>query len=395
MSEQIRNNEIQQSEISKFEKLKSSLNKLKNKESKFLFFVTQVNNPAASIYEIYFNATVVKNMGYSVTILTDSQDYEIPTWIEKELTDFEHQSIVESKLTVGPEDVLVIPEIFSNIMEQTKNLPSIRIVLLQSIDYMFNALLPATDWSTFGIKNVITTSNTLKNIVEQFLGVNKFFIDVYNPSIPDYFYNDNTPKRPVISLVGRNPNEVSKIIKLFYSKYPQYSWITFDSMITDSNPPSPLSRKDYANRLRKNFASVWIDRIASFGTFPLEAMKSGSIPIGIVPDIVPEYLLKGILNDSEEANEDDNQYIVNSGVWTKDLYALPILIGDVITKFLDDSIQDEVYKTMEKITSKYSSKNSIEQLQNIYQNVLNERINIFEKEISNFESSEKVISESK
>ena len=98
-------------------------------------------------------------------------------------------------------------------------------------------------------------------------------------------------KRPVISIVGRNPNEISKIVKLFYSRSPQFGWVTFDSMITDSKPPSPLRRVDYAERLKKNFATVWVDRISTFGTVPLEAMKAGSIPIGLLPDITPEYLL--------------------------------------------------------------------------------------------------------
>ena len=254
-------------------------------------FVARGTNPAASVYEIYFHAKTLKNMGYNVTMLTDVVDYEIPSWIEPELTDIPHEPMESAKLTVGTQDVIIIPEIFSNVMEQTKNLPCIRIGLLQSVDYMLNGLLPATDWTSFGIQEVITTSEEVENLLKEYYGNDKFNVSVSAPAIPDYFKNDDNIKRPVISIVGRNPNEISKIVKLFYTRYPQYGWVTFDSMITDSKPPSPLRRIDYAERLKKNFATVWVDRISTFGTVPLEAMKAGSIPIGLMPDITPAYLL--------------------------------------------------------------------------------------------------------
>jgi hypothetical protein len=146
-------------------------------------------------------------------------------------------------------------------------------------------------------------------------------------------------------------------------------------MLTDSKPPKPLRRIDYAERLKKNFAGVWIDRIASFGTFPLECMRSSTIPIALVPDIIPEYLV----NENGDLKE-------NTGVWTQDIYALPLLIGDVITKFLDDSIIDDVYDTMHEISLKYTQENSEKQLQKIYEDILNERISLFETSINNFEA---------
>lgn len=369
MAEETREAEIKSAEVDQIEKLKTSIEKIKNKKSKFLFFIAATPNPAASIYEIYFHAKTVKNMGYDVKILTDTPTYVAPDWIEKDLTDIPHESMEQAKLTVGPEDVLVIPEIFSNVMEQTKKLPAIRVALLQSIDYMINALMPGVDWKSFGIEKIITTSQNLKDVIEEFFG-KSYDIKVYNIGIPDYFKSNGELKRPIISIVGRNPNEIAKIIKLFYSKYPQYSWVTFDSMLTDSKPPQPLRRRDYAERLKKNFAGVWVDRIASFGTFPLECMATGTIPIAIVPDLPPEY----ILDEKGEPKE-------NIGVWTRDIFALPLLIGDVITKFLDDSIGNEVIDTMAEIAAKYNQKDAAKQLEEIYQGILTERMEFFQKAV--------------
>lgn len=365
------NDEAQKAELEKIEKIRLSLDKVNNKESKFLFFVPEAQNPTASVYEIYFNATVVKGMGYKTYIMTENEEYEVPKWIDSEISDHEHISMVGSKLSVGPEDIMVIPEVFSNVMEQVKDMPCTKVGLLQSVDYMMNGLVPGTDWSSFNVSDVITTSKTLKEFVETFYGKSKFDIQVYNPGVPEYFKRTDEPQKPIISVVGRNPNEVSKIVKLFFSRYPQYSWVTFDPMLTKSKPPQQMRRKDYAERLRGNFAAIWVDRISSWGTFPLECMKSGVIPIGLVPDITPEYLIE------RDENGDAFKMKENIGIWTDNFYDIPLLTGEVIIKYLDDTIGDELYDNMEKIASEFSHENSVKQLVDVYNNLIEKRKQLF------------------
>lgn len=363
-------------EFEKIEKVKTSLNNLTNKKSKFLFTVPESNNPAASVYEIYFHATTVKKMGYEAIILIEKKEYEIPKWIEKELTNINHVSMADNSITIAPEDVMIICDVYSNVMEQTKNLPCKRIGFLQSLDYMVNALVPGTDWRSFGIKDIITTSKELKNIINVFYGENKFNISTYDVGIPEYFKRGKKPKKPIISIIGRNPNEISKFVKLFYSKYPQYSWITFDPMLTKSKPPQPMRRKDFAERLEQNFAAVWIDRISSFGTFPLECMKSGVIPICLRPDIMPEYLI--------DRKDDKNVDIIeNAGLWSSNFYDLPLILGDVLVKFLDDSIGSEIYDIMNKVSIKYTQENSEKSLIEYYNTLITDRINMFNGVVDN------------
>ena len=365
--------EAQKAEQEKIEKIKSSLDRLINKKSKFLFCVPESQSPSASVYEIYFHATVVKSMGYDVYILVEKGDYVVPTWIEKELTQFKHIPMSDPKLTVGPEDIMIIPEVYSNVMEQTKNLPCARIGLLQSVDYMINSLIPGTDWKSFNINDVITTSETLKEWLETFYGIGKFNIKSYNVGIPDYFERSDVPQKPVVSVVGRNANEISKLVKLFFSKYPQYSWVTFDPMLTKSKPPQQMRRVDFAKRLQGNFAAVWIDRIASLGTFPLECMKSGVIPICLKPDITPEYILERTSGDTGSVVK----IAEGAGVWTDNFYDLPVLIGEVLVKFLDDAISPDLYASMEKLSEKYNQENSQKQLTEIYQGFVDARLALF------------------
>ena len=371
MSEEL-NNAAQQAELEKIEKIKTSLNNIVTKKSKFLFCIPESPSPVASVYEIYFHATVAKKMGHEVLILVEKGDYVAPAWVEKELTNHKFISMADPKLTVGPEDVMVVPEVYSNIMEQTKNLPCLRVGLLQSVDYMVNSLIPGTDWSSFGINEVITTSPTLKEWLETFYGLGKFNIKTYNIGIPEYFQKSSEPQKPIISVIGRNANEISKLVKLFFAKYPQYSWVTFDPMLTKSKPPQAMRRVDFAKRLKGNFAAVWVDRIASFGTFPLECMKSGVIPICLKPDVMPEYMIE------RDVDGKPLKAVEGAGVWTENFYDLPVLVGEVLVKFLDDNISPELYTEMEKVVVKYNQEDSEKQLVEIYQGYLDQRIALFE-----------------
>jgi len=197
------------------EKVQKAIDIIKSKESTFYFMVSETPNPAASVYEIYFHANVVKNLGYNVKMLTVDPEYKIPFYIDSELTDMEHISSETVKLQVTPSDVVVIPEIMSFAMEQTKNLPCLRVVLLQSIDYALQGLQHGVNWSSqFGISKVITTSNMLKNAFEEYYGKGIYDIKTYKMGIPDYFSYDEEKdplKQPIISIVGRNANELHKL----------------------------------------------------------------------------------------------------------------------------------------------------------------------------------------
>lgn len=356
----------------KMEKLKKSISNIRDKKTKFLICIPDSENPAASIYELYFHATTIKNMGYKVIVLTETDKHVKPSWIEESLTDIEHQPMSKSNIIVSPEDIMIIPEVYTNIMEQTKNLPCLRVGVLQSMDYMLNALIPGTDWSNFGIKDIITTSESLNYKVETFYGENKFNLKKYDLGIPDYFKKSDKPQKPIISIIGRNPNEISKFVKLFYARYPQYGWVSFDTMLTNTNPPKQPSRIEFAKKLGSNFAAVWIDRISSFGTFPLECMKVGTIPICLKPDITPDYLIE------RDENNEPLKIVEGGGVWTENYYDLPLIVGDILVKFLDDSILPELYESMENISAKYTSENSKKQLEVIYNGLLEDRIKFFE-----------------
>jgi hypothetical protein len=212
--------------------------------------------------------------------------------------------------------------------------------------------------------------------MESFYGLNKFDIKTYNIGIPDYFEKSKIPQKPIVSVIGRNANEISKLVKLFFSRFPQYSWITFDPMLTKSKPPQPMRRVDFAKRLSGNFAAVWVDRIASFGTFPLECMKVGTVPICLKPDIMPDYMLE------RDENGAVTKVVEGAGVWTDNFYDLPVLLGEVLIKFLDDSITPALYESMDAVVAKYTQDGAQTALEAIYQGYIDKRTALLQAAIA-------------
>ncbi len=347
--------------LSKLEKVKLSLENFKAGKSKFLFFVPDTMGVASAIViEIYTHANILKKQGYEVYIFCDKENYEAPSYLDQDLRSLPHKNLKKQgtgemvlNMEISPEDFLIIPDFFSNIMETTKNLPCKRVAFVQSYDYLINSLLPGMTYNNFSIKDVITTSETLKTFIKEFHG-DIYNIKSYKLGIPDYFKVKGI-KRPAISFVVRNAADIHKVSRLFYLKYPELRWVGFEEL-------RGISREDFATKLGENIACLWIDRIASHGTVPLEAMKSGTIVVGLVPDVNPEYLVE------------------NSGVWTRSIYQLPDMLARVIKMYLEDSLPQELFDGMKTIADSYSPEISEASIIQVYKGLLADR----EKEYTEF-----------
>jgi hypothetical protein len=368
------NTNINQEELSAEEKAKIRLENLKSKKSKIFFFLPAIKEANASTNEIYFQATCLKKAGYDVTLIVESPDMMNPFYVDKEYSDVKHFVINSGRLDVSPEDIVVIPEIYTNVMEQTVTVPATRIVLCQSIDYMYNALLPSTSWADFGIENVITTSDRAKQYLDSIFP-SRFDIQTYRIGIPDYFKPSDKPKRPIVSFLTRNPNDINKVAKDFYAKFPYYNFITFDSMFTDTKPPRQTTRKEFADKLSKNFASIWIDRISTYGTFPVESMASGTVPICLLPDFDPPYVFN-----------EEGKFMEGAGYWTTSIYQISDILGKLVAAFLDDNISPAVYETMDKVAKNHSITASEASVVAAYEHFLAKRINALESAVNKTES---------
>lgn len=336
----------------KAEIIKSSIDKMLNKEFNVYFFVPSVGDVyAQNIVEIYQHALVLKESEYSVYIMGDKPEYPIPSYLSDELKSLPHKNLQKRKGENGQEelfldenitlsDTIVIPEYFVNICESTKSLPCNRVLLVSSYEYFINSLVPGVNYSNFGIKNIITTSQTMEDFIKNYDGEKTYDIKQYTIGIPEYFKN-NDFKKPIVTFLSRNASDIMKIVKLFYKKYPQLQWISFEDL-------RGKNRKEFANKMSESIATIWLDRIAGHGTTAIEAMKCNTITIGLIPDIMPEYVVS------------------NSGIWAENIYQIPEALEKVLITWIEDKINKEVYDKMKEVSSKYNMEDSNKSINDCY-----------------------------
>ena len=352
----------------KVKNLKNSIEKIKNKDFGIYFFTIDTKgNPTAGVANIYEHAKTLIDLGYNANILHDKNDYRlngneegmgVTDWLGEEYGNIPHVSIESQKLKVGPEDFVIIPEAFATIMKQTIKFPCKRVIFLQSYEYVFEMLEIGESWESFGINEVITTSNTLKEHINSiFRNLNTEIIPV---GIPNYFKNSDKPKIPTISISSRDNRELLKIVKVFFQKYPHYRFVTFRDM-------SGMSRKEFAKVLGKSFLGVWVDELSSFGTFPIECMKSNTPVIGKIPRMVPEWM--GKLDKNGNLNLNDN------GVWTANLNSIPDLIATMVGLYIEDSIPKNLTEKMDEMQLQYSEEESKSILTDVYEGIFDRRLN--------------------
>lgn len=358
----------------KVEALKESREKLLNKKNNIFFFLTESEVESAAVYEIYLHAKYLKDIGYSVKIITDTDNYQHPKFLDEDMKTIEIFNISkkDNNLTISPCDYLIIPELFTNIMHQVhqQKLPCSKIVLFQSYTNAFKGMLPAASWKEWGINNVITTSKAMTDYLKEYFG-KEYDIQTWKLGIPDYFKPSDKPKKSVITFFSRNPKEVELVIKSFYAKYPHLRFITFQEI-------KNFTREELGKVLGQSIATIWIDRHAAHGTIPLEAMKANSIPIGIIPEL--------------EHNQEQWFIKDNTGIWLKNILKIPEYLSKIVMSFIQDQMPEEVQKGMKEISEKYSVETSKQSILKAYQFYFVKRDEEFKQFI---ESNTKVIKEYK
>lgn len=362
-------------------KLEEVLTNLKTNESNFYFFVLDTRgNPTAGVANIYEHVKQLTELGFKAHILHEKNDYKLKSdaegmgieeWLGEEYAQLSHISIEAQQLSVKPSDFIVIPEVFSNIMDQVKTFPCKKIVMCQTPEYMFELLGINKRWDIdYGFKDVITVSETVSNYVKShFPNIKTHEVPI---SIPNYFKPSEKPKIPIVSILCRNSSDTVKIIKSFYLQHPLYKWVTFREL-------KGLTRKQFAEELGKSFLSVWVDDLSGFGTFPLESMKSNTTIIGKLPNILPEWL--------EDADASGNITIKENGVWVSSTKEIPTLVGQFIKLWLEDGIPEDISVKANETALKYTEEAQNEKLKSVYSSLVDDRVKEIETLIKQTENA--------
>jgi hypothetical protein len=341
-------------------KLKNALSRLEEK-SNVVYFLTYdtKNNPRASVKYIYDTVSTLKSNGLNAKILVEDKTYSGAEWLGDRYKDLDVVFMKDDRVEINIDDVIVIPEYYSNALEQLGSIKCTKVMLIQQKDYIYETLPIGSRWSDFGFDRVITTTQAAKKYINEVFP--EMFTFIVPPIIDDIFKPSELPQKPIIAISCRDRVKHRKFISEFYLKYPQLRWVTFRDMVQ-------MSYDDYAVALKECMVSLWVDDESTFGTFPLESMKCNVPVVGKIPTTEPDWLSE-------------------NGMWTYDESKIVELLGTYVIAWLEGiELTDEVKIKMKETLLPYDKEITKGNVTTIFDSFNSKRIDVIKAAIENIKT---------
>jgi hypothetical protein len=347
------------------EKLESAIKRLISNESVVYFLTYDTKtNPRAAIKHIYDIALTLLKNGTKSKILVEEKGYGgVESWLGTTYNELEVVSIKEDKVEINIDDVIVVPEYYSNALDQLSNIKCIKVMLIQQKEYIYETLSIGSKWSGFGFDKVITTTLGAKKYIHEYFP--ETLIHIIPPIIDDIFKPSSKPLKPYIAISCRDRVKSRRFISEFYLKYPQLRWITFRDMIQ-------MSYIEFANNLKECMVSLWVDDESTFGTFPLESIKCGVPVVGKIPTTEPDWLTE-------------------NGMWTYDESKIVEILGTYVLAWLEGiELTDEVKEKMKSTLLPYDETITRNNIISIFESFKNKRIETIKSAVIKIKTEETV-----
>lgn len=330
---------MEEKDLIVIDRIQTEIDKIDKKESKIYFFVLDTKgNPSGSLEYIYKLAMILHENGYKTVMLYQKEEKEefvgVGDWLGIKYTELTHEDISSDEVSVSPSDILFIPEIFSNVMIQTKKLPCKRIVILQNYDYILEQMPISAQWGDLGMMEAVTNTDINASLVKEIFPYVK--TTTIDPYIDDMYGTTDEPKKLIVNIIARNQEDINKIIKPFYWKYPMYKWVSFRDL-------RGFPKEQYSQLLREAALTIWVDENTSFGYGALEAMKSGSIVMAKTTELAQKWMEQG-----------DGVNLKNCCVWFDTFHESHKMIASVVRAWITDNIPSEIGEAVNESLRLYS-----------------------------------------
>jgi hypothetical protein len=345
--------------------LQNHVDLLNTKNSTIYFYMIDCRgNASGSIANIYVMASMLEENGYKVAMIYQpekDEDWVGPIFMADKYNKLTHIPI--SQVNTKISDFLIIPEIFVSLKKKNekeqieslwKGLPCKKIVLCQTFNFLTEAMPIGENFSQLGLMDVITTTETQKRLLLEIMPYLK--VEVVEPSIAPVFYKSSEQKKLQIAIVSKEREDVNKIAKLFVLKYPMFKFLSFKHLTN-------LNQELFAEEIRNSVAMVWADRQTNFGYAALEAVKCGTIVIGLIPDEPVEWQLK------EDTNE-----MSSSILWIDNMNKVHGAILAVVSSFMEDHVPERIEEEMEKLSTRFKREDQSKRIVFLMDNYFKTRI---------------------
>ena len=366
--------------IKALEKVRAEIEKIDKKENNVYFFVLDTKGIASGSLEyIYKLAMIAKNDGYNVSMLYQIEKGDefvgVKDWLGEEYANLPHHNVASDEIEITPSDIIFIPEIFANVMNQTKKLPCKRVAILQNYDYLLEQMPFAAQWGDFGILDCVCNTEYNSELIKDIFPYVR--TTVVEPYIDKVFGQTIEPKKLIVNIVARDQSDINRVIKPFYWKYPTFKWVSFRDL-------RGFSKEGFAKALREAAITIWVDTDTSFGYSAIEAMKSGSIVIAKVP----EKPLKWMDPDDEQSLS-----LRNCCIWFDDFNSVQRQIATVVRSWITDNVPSEVEEEAKKVTDMFSEKKTTDAFNDYLDKIIKTRRIELEALISKTEKEENNVNE--
>lgn len=332
------------------ENIKESVERLEKKDFTFFFFVMDTKgNPSGSLAYIYRTAYALNEMGYNVVMLHQEKEFVgVENWLGEKYAQLKHVNVESENVEIRPSDFLFIPEIYANVMSQTKNLPCKKIAIFQNQSYLTSTIPVGVTWDDMNIKEaIVNTKANERTIKNYFPQVTTHLVE---PSIPPVFRESKEPQKLIINVVSKEQTNVDKIIKPFYWLYPVYKWVSFRDL-------RGLPEDVLAEALNTAAITIWIDDETDFGYTFLEALRSGTIVVAKVPNNPTDWMVNESIGE-----------LIEGPIWFNNLKDLPRIISSLVRTWTLDNIPEEIYAASKETSGLYSIEAQREQISDVYLN---------------------------
>jgi len=372
------------------QRIEDAIGDLNKKNFNMYFFVVDSKNvPNGNMNYIYHMAKALYDKDYNVTMCYQLDDEYSPgelaeieqkgmlpddmkrfvgvgDWLGEEYAALPHMNIRKEEWRIGPSDFLFIPEVFSSFMYETfkNHIPCKRYVILQNYGYVTEFIPFGAQWITYGIDHVIANTKANADLINGVFPYTKEHTTVLPPYIDGYFRKPVKAKKLIINIVSKNTDDINRIIKPFYWKYPVYQFVSFEDL-------RGLPEKQFAERLKEGAITIWMDENTPFGYSGLEAIRCGNIVIGQIPKIIPDWMTD------------------NNGVWFSDINDVPEILSKVVATLIEDEIPEEMQNAMEETSKLYSYEEYSKNVDDFMANAINERVNELKSIIDNIKNNTK------
>ncbi len=234
--------------------------------SRILYFCPDFPQPSGGIKTLYRHAQRLVELGFDAWIVHQKRPFRV-TW-----HGYEAPTIwLSERPQFTSQDILVIPEVMPQIMQQTARFAGERIVIALSWSPTYWNLPAGQDWRTYGIDRVITKSPLIQDYLRWSMDIEATLISEYVNE--ERYRFDPEGKRAKVCYLTRKERSAAWLHSILYAKgtpFTEFEWM----------PLRELSEDEYARHLREASVYVSTNMQEGMNTSVLEAMACGCLVVG-------------------------------------------------------------------------------------------------------------------